>query len=357
LINNFKNNEIISTITGRFYAMDRIKKWKRTEMAYNSLVLGQGIVSDNPYRAISEAYNREETDEFIAPIVIMNPIKKPKFIDNNDAVIFFNLRSDRARQLTKTFVQKNFEKDNKNSFKRKKILKNLKFVTMADFGPDLDDIKTISRSYILENTLPLALRNFRQLYLAEREKYAHMTYFFNGGHNTPVNGEKWQVISSLGQKNYEKFPQMSSRQLCKIICTNLKKDSYDFIAVNFANADMLAHTGNLKSTIKSIEIADECLGCLYKHVAEHNGTLLITADHGNAEELKNLETGEIDTEHSANPVPLILVNKKFNKKNMKLRIGKLADIAPTILHILNIKKPKEMTGRSLILKYDIRNKR
>ncbi|MCX6739706.1 MAG: 2,3-bisphosphoglycerate-independent phosphoglycerate mutase [Candidatus Parcubacteria bacterium] len=348
LINNFQNNEIISTVMGRYYAMDRIKKWQRTELAYNAMVLGQGIVADNPYRAITQAYNRGETDEFITPTIILNPIKKAKFISNNDSVIFFNLRSDRARQITKPFVQKKFETENGGTFKRKKILKNINFVAMTDFGPDLDDIKTISHGVVLNNTLPLVLKNYRQLYLAEREKYAHVTYFFNGGTNHPLNGEKWEVIASKGKANYEHYPQMSTPELTKILLINSKKKKYDFSVVNFANADMIGHTGNLKAGIKALEIIDKCLGKIYQDIIKNKGTLMITADHGNVEEMLNLKTGEMDTEHSNNPVPFLIINNKYRKFKLR-KGGKLGDIAPTILTLLDVKKPKEMTGQNLIV--------
>ena len=349
LINNFKNNEIISTVMGRFYAMDRIKKWSKTELAYNAMVLCEGICCDNPYRAISEAYNRGETDEFITPTVILNPKKKAKFIDHNDAVIFFNLRSDRARQLTKPFVQKDFEKKNGKSFKRKKVLKNIKFVALTDFGPDLNSVLTAFPSIDLENTLPLVLKDYKQLYISEREKYAHVTYFFNGGHSHPVNGEKWQVIPSSGQGNYENQPQMSSYKLTNIILQKLKKKEIDFITINFPNPDMLGHTGNLKSAIKAVEVVDKSLGRIYRLIKKLKGTMIVTADHGNVEEMMNLKTGELDTEHSTNPVPFIIINHDFTHKNIRLRKdGILGDIAPTILHLLNLEKPKEMTGESLI---------
>jgi len=349
LINNFQNNEIISTIIGRFYAMDRIKKWNRTEMAYNAMVLGEGIASDNPYKAVSEAYNRNETDEFITPTVVLNPQKKAKFINDNDAIIFFNLRSDRARQMTKPFVQKNFEKENKDGFKRKKILKNIKFIALTDFGPDLDDIICAFPPIILKNTLPLVLKDYKQLYLAEREKYAHVTYFFNGGYGQPINGEKWQVISSLGKQNYERYPQMSAYSLTNLVCGYLKNKKFDFITINFANADMIGHTGNEKAVIKAIEIVDKCLAKIYKAILKRNGTIIITADHGNAEEMVNLKSGEIDTEHSTALVPFLIGNKNINKSLCQLRKeGVLGDIAPTILDLLKIKKPKEMTGKSLL---------
>jgi 2,3-bisphosphoglycerate-independent phosphoglycerate mutase len=350
LINNFKNNEIISTVMGRFYAMDRIKKWTRTEAAYNAMVMGQGLVSDNPYRAVSEAYNRGETDEFIIPTVIKNPIKKSKFINDNDSIIFFNLRSDRARQITKPFVQKNFEEGNPGAFKRHKILKNIKFIALTNFGPDLDNISTIYPGQELTNTLPFVLKDIRQYYLAEREKYAHVTYFFNGGHNRPVNGEIWRVVKSVGAQNYESFPQMSIFELTDIICDALRSKQFDFITVNFANADMLGHTGNIPAAIKAVQYIDESLGKIYREIKRRNGTLMVTADHGNVEEMVNLKTHEQDTEHSTNPVPLIIIHSGLNKKKMKLKKGILGDIAPTILDLMGIDKPREMIGRSLIKK-------
>ncbi|MDD5341047.1 MAG: 2,3-bisphosphoglycerate-independent phosphoglycerate mutase [Patescibacteria group bacterium] len=349
LINNFKNSETISTVMGRFYAMDRIKKWNRTEAAYNAMVMGDGLVSDNPYKAVSEAYNRGETDEFIIPTIIRNPKKNPKFISNNDSVIFFNLRSDRARQITKPFVQKNFENENPGAFKRHKVLKNLKFVALTNFGPDLDDIKNVYEGQELVNTLPFALKDIRQEYLAEREKYAHVTYFFNGGHNRPVNGEIWRQVKSEGAQNYETFPQMSIVTLTDIVCQDVKSNDFDFITVNFANADMLGHTGNIAAAIKAVEYIDSCLGKIYKALEKKKGTLMITADHGNAEEMMNIKTHEKDTEHSTNPVPLIIIHPGLTKKKLKLRKGILGDVAPTILALMGLKEPKEMTGRSLIV--------
>jgi len=348
LIKNFKNNETISTIMGRFYAMDRIKAWHRTELAYNAMVCGYGIVSDNPYKAISEAYNRGETDEYITPTVVLNPEKKAGFITDKDSIIFFNLRSDRARQLTKPFIQKSFECKNGKGFRRKKIVKNIKFVAMTDFGPDLDSVLTAYPSVDYQKTLPALLNKYKQLYISEREKYAHVTYFFNGGHSQPVNGEEWLVVPSSGRGNYVKHPQMSSNEITKIILKRLQNKQADFILVNYPNADMLGHTGNVKAAIIALEVIDKNLSKLYKKVMKMKGTLIITADHGNIEEMINLKTGEMDTEHSTNPVPFIIVNKEL--KNIRLRKkGVLADVSPTILQLLSIKKPKEMTGQSLIL--------
>ncbi len=339
-------NEKIATIMGRFYAMDRKKKWSRTKMAYNALVLGRGRSADSAQSAITEAYNRGESDEFIEPYVIIKNSRPVAKINNGDSVIFFNLRSDRSRQLTKAFTQKNFTQMNPRSFQRKKILKNLYFVAMTDFGPDLDNIITAFPSADLKDTLPMSLKKIRQLYIAETEKYAHVTYFFNGGYPGKVNGEDQYMVPSPDVKSYDQTPLMSSRELAKVVIDNLRKNRYDFTVLNFAAPDMIGHTGNLKAGIKCCEGVDKYLGYIVKAYLKKDGMVLITADHGNIEEMINLKTGEIDTKHSTNPVPFIIVN---NNLSLKLKSGgTLGDIAPTILKLLEIKKPAIMTGNSLI---------
>jgi 2,3-bisphosphoglycerate-independent phosphoglycerate mutase len=344
-----KNNEKIATIMGRFYAMDRKKEWERTEMAYNALTLGAGRKALSAQAAITEAYNKGGSDEFIEPYVIgKNGSCKKTRIDNGDSVIFFNLRSDRSRQLAKVFVQNDFSGKNLGSFKRKKVLKNLRFVVMTDFGPDLDNIITAFPSIDLLDTLPIVLSNLRQVYLAEAEKYAHVTYFFNGGYSSPIAGETREVLPSPDVKSYDETPSMRSRELTRAAIRNLRKKKFDFTVLNFAAPDMIGHTGNLKAGIKCCAELDKCVGQLVKAYLAAGGTVLITADHGNVEEMINLETGEIDTEHSTNRVPFILVG--HNLQNIKLRKnGSLGDIAPTILNLLGFKKPKEMTGKSLII--------
>lgn len=341
----------LATLIGRFYAMDRKKEWSRTEKAYNLLVLGEGRKFKTVEEAVSFAYSRSGvkpellTDEYIPPSVF--PINgKIVTISDNDAVVFFNLRSDRARQLTKAFVQKEFNKKNPGSFKRKKVLKNLFFVALTDFGPDLDDIKTAYPARRLKNTLPQVFKNFSQYYIAEKEKYAHVTYFFNGGYDQPYFGEKRILIPSPEVENYDEIPEMSAEKVTEAVIEILKKEEVDFITVNFANPDILGHTGNIKATIRSIEFVDNCLGKIIKEVFRRQAIAIVTADHGNAEKMIELETGEIFTGHTTNPVPFILVSDLYKKK--KLSEGILADVAPTILEIMEIEKPKEMTGKSLI---------
>jgi len=307
------------------------------------MVLGKGIFAKSPQAAITQSYNRGETDEFIRPYVIKRGGKPIAQIKDKDAVIFFNLRSDRARQLAKPFVQKDFNGKNAESFKRKKVLKNLAFVAMTDFGPDLDSVLTAFPSMDLTGTLPMVLSGKKQLYLAEKEKYAHITYFLNGGYADPVGGEDRILIPSPDVATYDLTPAMSIHKITKQVLKILNQ--YEFIAINFAVPDMVAHTGNLKAAIKSVEEIDQCLGQIMAAIKKNNGTLVITADHGNGEKMLDLETDEIDTEHNDNLVPLILAEGKKTKRQLKN--GRLADVAPTILKLMGIKKSKEMTGKSL----------
>jgi len=344
----FKNGEAIATVTGRFYAMDRKKTWPRTEKAYDALVNGLGRKALSAQAAITESYNRGDSDEFIEPYVITKNGKPLTKISDHDSVIFFNLRSDRARQLAKIFVQKQSREKPGAGFTRKRLLKNLFFVAMTDFGPDLDNIVTAFPSADLKQTLPGALKDLRQLYLAETEKYAHVTYFFNGGYANPVNGEQRLVIASPDVKSYDQTPAMSSAKLAGEVLNNLAENKYDVTVLNFAAPDMVGHTGNLAAGIICCHEVDKYLGKIVKAYLKMNGTVLVTADHGNIEEMVNLKTGEIDTEHTSNPVPFVLVNKSLPGK-AKLRSGGiLGDVAPTILELLGIAEPKEMTGKSLI---------
>ncbi|MFH1582903.1 MAG: 2,3-bisphosphoglycerate-independent phosphoglycerate mutase [Candidatus Falkowbacteria bacterium] len=344
----FKNGEAIATVMGRFYAMDRKKTWARSEKAYDAMVNGIGKKAVSAQAAIIESYNRGESDEFVEPYIITKNGKPLPRIANGDSVIFFNLRSDRARQLAKVFVQKDFCKLNTSCLDRKKLLKDLKFVAMTDFGPDLEGILTAFPSADLKQTLPMQLSNLKQLYIAETEKYAHVTYFFNGGYAKPVAGEARQVVPSPDVKSYDVTPAMSSNNLTKEILNNLAERKYDFTVLNFAAPDMIGHTGNLAAGVECCHGVDKYLGEIIKAYLRAGGTVLVTADHGNIEEMINLKTGEIDTEHSCNQVPFIVVNKIMGSK-VKLRSGgALGDIAPTILKLLGLFKPKEMTGQSLI---------
>jgi 2,3-bisphosphoglycerate-independent phosphoglycerate mutase len=279
--------------------------------------------------------------------VIVNGQKKPfGTIEDNDALIFFKLRSDRARQVTKTFVQGDFEKHNENSFKRKKVPKNTRFVAMTDFGPDLPHVLTAFPSRDIRQSLTETLSPLRQFYIAESEKYAHVTYFFNGGYDQPQCGEERMRVPSPYVDSYAMKPEMRAETIANEVARRVKFGLHDFICLNFANLDMVGHTGNVQATIKACETVDRCVGIIWKAIKAQDGCLVITADHGNAENMINQETGEMMTEHTTNPVPFILACEQL--KHRKVGDGMLADVAPTILEILNIPKPALMTGFSLL---------
>lgn len=341
-----KPNEIIATVIGRFYAMDRKKNWSNTLWSYEAMVSGQGHKAKSPQEGITRAYNAGITDEFIEPIVLYKKGKMIKRIESNDAIIFFNLRSDRARQMAKPFVQAEFEKKNQPTAKRKKILKNIIFAAMTDFGPDLDGILTAYPSEDVKDSLPVLLKHKTQIYIAEKEKYAHVTYFINGGYADPVNGEKRLVVPSPNVSSYEKTPAMSTPQVAQAVIKNIKK--YDFICANISSPDMIGHTGNLSAGIKAAEIVDKYLKKIYQAANQSGAILIITADHGNLEHMLNVETKEIVTEHTHNPVPFILVDRGIYRHKKLRSGGNLADITPTILKIFKIKPSSLMKGKSLI---------
>lgn len=339
----------IASVTGRFYAMDRVKNWDRLYNAYNTIVNGKGVKVATAKEAIDNAYEKGFTDEFIEPTVICakkkvkgrSKIEPVGTIKNNDAVVFFNLRSDRARQLTKLFVLNKVD-----GYKRPESkLDNLFFVAMTDFGPDLP-VSTLFQSKPVEKTLPFVLRGLKQLYIAETEKYAHITYFLNGGYANPVAGEERIMIASPKVSSYAQKPEMSAFVIADLIAREIKNDIYDFMAINFANADMVGHTGDLIATIKGVEAVDKCVGQVIEAVKKKNGIVFITADHGNADKMIDKRTGGAWTMHTKNPVPFAIVGAKGVKKLKKG--GVLGSITPTILDVLDIKKPKEMKEKSLI---------
>lgn len=356
---NFTNNEKIASISGRYYAMDRAKRWDRTRQAYDAMVMGEGLQACSVEEAISRAYNRGENDEYITPTIIAknhrgkceqkkisSQINKnaTALIEDNDAILFFNLRSDRARQLTKPFVQKYFD-----GFERRKTLKNLKFVSLTDFGPDLGNVIAAYPSRDVAGSLTAALKDYRQFYIAESEKYAHITYFFNGGFAEILNNEERALVLSSNVKNYSEQPEMSAPEITEIVVDHIKHKRYDFIALNFANADMVGHTGVLEAGVKACEVVDDLTGQIVREVLKKDGVAILTADHGNVEGMINPKTGEVDTEHSTNPVHFVVVSKKFQKFKLKSK-GVLGDVAPTILDIMKVPKTKEMTRRSLLIK-------
>ncbi len=343
-----KNNEKIGTVMGRFYAMDRNKLWERTEAAYNAIVLGQAAqTAESAEEAISHGYNRGETDEYISPTVILENNKPIAKINDHDVIYFFNARSDRARQITKAFVQSKFTAENPGAFKRNRWPKDIRFVAMTDFGPDLPDIYTAFPSPDVKNSLAKAIgEQARQLYISETEKYAHITYFINGGYAQPINGEVRELVSSGDTYSYADKPRMHSAEVTKRILDHLRHHRYDFVAVNFPNADMVGHTGDFGATCKAVRAIDRHVNQIVSFVLKRHGQVIITADHGNAEVMYNPNNGEMDTEHTTNPVPFIVVRDTM--KTFHLKSGRLADVAPTVLALMGIIKPKEMTGKSLL---------
>jgi len=339
-----KPHEVIATVIGRFYAMDRKKCWPRTQMAYNAMVIGTGHEAKSPQEGITRAYNADVTDQYIEPIVMYQKGKMVPRIQDDDAIIFFNLRSDRARQMSKPFVQDHFEKMNPGSKRRRKVLKNIVFAAMTDFGPDLDGILTAYPSEDLKDTLPMLLADKKQIYIAESEKYAHVTYFFNGGYADPIGGEDRINIPSPNVERYAHRPAMSTAKVAQKIIGSLKK--YDFICANFACPDMIGHTGDIKAGIIAAQAVDRYVKKVAQAALKKDACLIITSDHGNLEYMFNTGTGEIVTEHTTNPVPFIIVSNNIKKKPKAG--GVLASVAPTILKIMGVKKTKFITKQSLI---------
>ena len=337
----------IATIGGRYYGMDRVKHWDRMQRAYDAMVLGEGAKSKSVEEVIENSYKQGLSDEFVVPTVIVDKNNKPiSKIKDNDAIIHFNIRGDRARQFMKLFVLDDvIEYEN-----RSHSLKNIFACALVDLGPDLP-IKVAYPSQAISNTLPFVLKNLKQLYIAEDEKYPHITYFLNGGYKDPIRGEDREQIASQNVFSYDQKPEMSSEDITNVIISNIEYSVYDFIAVNYANADMVGHTGNLKATITAVEFLDKCLKRVIEKVVESGGTAVVTADHGNADEMINLKTGEIMTMHSKNPVPFIVAREKCKKGICKLRSnGVLGNVSPTLLEILDIEKPKDMVLGSLLEK-------
>lgn len=338
----------IASISGRFYAMDRAKNWKRLTKAFDTIVFSRGEKAKTPEKIFENSYEKEITDEYILPTYIEEdgvPVAK---IEENDSVIFYNLRSDRARQFSKLFVAANKNRILEDDMPIIDQVKNLYFVAMTDFGPDLN-IHTAFPDETIKDTLPIVLREKRQLYIAENEKFAHVTYFFNGGYADPVGGEERVVIPSIKADTYIEKPEMSAREVADYVVKKIENDEFDFITVNFANTDMVAHTGNLQATVKAAEAVDEQLGRIKDALFEKQGTLIVTADHGNADEMIDIVDGEkrIHTFHTKNPVPFILAGKGYFNVSLSQK-GVLGNIAPTILEVLGIEKPKRMNLESLI---------
>jgi len=348
LENKFKELKFgqVATVMGRYYAMDRDNRWERTGRAYRAMVAGEGVMTPSAAAAVHQSYEKRETDEFVQPTVIVNGRGKPLApIEHEDSVIFYNFRADRARQITRAFVDREFK-----HFERPKGFLNPHFVCMTQYDKDID-VPVAFPPQNLVNTLGdvLAKHGVRQLRIAETEKYAHVTFFFNGGVEEPNEGEDRILVPSPKVPTYNLKPEMSAFEVTEKVIEAISGGSYDVIVVNFANPDMVGHTGIIEAAVKAVEAVDQCLGRIAGAVKERKGIMLVTADHGNAEVMLEVG-GEPHTAHTNSDVPFILVSDERALKEKKLRKGgALKDIAPTILSLLNIPKPREMTGESLIL--------
>ncbi|EGL83713.1 2,3-bisphosphoglycerate-independent phosphoglycerate mutase [Caldalkalibacillus thermarum TA2.A1] len=333
----------LATIQGRYYAMDRDRRWDRTEKAYRAMVYGEGPRYRDPIQAIVESYEKSVYDEFVEPTVIVDDQDQPVgLIRSEDAVIFFNFRPDRAIQISQAFTNKDFR-----GFDRgEKFPKDLFYVCLTHFSETVDGYVAY-RPVNLDNTLGevLTQNGLKQLRIAETEKYPHVTFFFSGGREQKFDGEKRVLIDSPKVATYDLKPEMSAYEVTDAVLAEINSDEHDVIILNFANPDMVGHSGKLEPTIKAVEAVDECLGKVVDAVLAKGGIAVITADHGNADMILD-ENNNPHTAHTTNPVPFIITKAGLQLRND----GILADIAPTVLDLLNLDQPKEMTGRTLIKK-------
>ena len=331
----------IATISGRFYAMDRDKRWERVQKAYDAIVRGKGEKAVSAISAIEASYQKEVFDEFVVPTVICNGEEPVATISNNDSVIFFNFRPDRAREITRSLVDPEFD-----GFETEKL--KLHYVCFKQYDETIPNVSIAFKPEALKNTFGeyVSKKGLTQLRIAETEKYAHVTFFFNGGEEKQYKGEDRILVPSPKVETYDLKPEMSAYEVTDKVVEAIKSDKYDCIILNYANPDMVGHTGNLEAAIKAIEAIDECVQKVVDAVEEKNGMIIMTADHGNAEQMIDYKTGEPHTAHTTNPVPLVLIGAE----GVKLKVGKLADLAPTMLDLMEIPKPEEMTGESLIEK-------
>ena len=328
----------LATVCGRYYAMDRDQRWERIKKAYDLLVNGVGELSNDIVRSIKESYDKGVHDEFIPPIICERDGKPIIKIQSGDLVIFFNFRTDRGRQLTEVLTQKNM-----TNYGMEKV--DLDLVTMTIYNDNFENVDSIYKNEKLKDTLGevLSINNKKQIRIAETEKYPHVTFFFNGGNEKILKNEKRILCNSPKVPTYDLKPEMSAYEIVNKIIPEIESKSADFICLNFANPDMVGHTGNFNAAVKACETVDECMGKVVDKCIENDYSLIIIADHGNSDVMINNDGSE-NTAHTTNPVPIIVLDKEIEKVDD----GILADIAPTILKILNIEKPKLMTGKILI---------
>lgn len=336
----------IATVMGRYYAMDRDNRWERVQQAYDAMVLSKGETADSAVVAMEQSYAKEEMDEFVKPTVIVGDGKPVASIGANDSIIFFNFRPDRAREITRTFIMEDFD-----SFERGRGYFPVYFVSMTQYDKTFQNIHVAYKPQVLTNTLGeyLSKNGLKQFRIAETEKYAHVTFFFNGGVEQPNEGEDRYLIPSPKVATYDMKPEMSAYEVADKACELIASQEYDVMILNFANPDMVGHTGVCEAAVAAVKAVDECVGKIMEAIGKLGGEIIITADHGNSEMMIDETTQGPFTAHTTNPVPFILVSDRF--AHAKLRTGgRLADIAPTMLDLIGLPKPVEMEGESMIIK-------
>jgi 2,3-bisphosphoglycerate-independent phosphoglycerate mutase len=327
----------IATISGRYYAMDRDRRWDRLVKAYDAITLGQGVRVANAMDAVAQAYARDEDDEFVLPTVI----EPASTVSEEDGIIMFNFRPDRAREITRALVDSDFK-----GFRREKVIKNLCYVCMTEYDATMPNVRVAFEQESIKNTLGQVISDhgLRQLRIAETEKYAHVTFFFNGGIESPNPGEDRILVPSPKVATYDMQPEMSAHQVTDEVLKQIQQNIYDVIVLNFANADMVGHTGDIPAAVKAIETLEYCVPKIVDEILNIDGQILLTADHGNADCMLD-ENDNVVTAHSLNPVPLVHIS---NHPSQLKSGGKLADIAPTLLTLMGLEIPSEMTGQSLL---------
>ncbi len=331
----------IASVMGRYYAMDRDKRWERVKLAYDALTLGEGIRVASAAQAVEESYSREEYDEFVKPSVVFEGDKPLAVIEENDSVIFFNFRPDRAREITRSIVDREFD-----GFERQKGYFPLHYVCMTQYDRTIANVCVAFKPESLSNTFGeyISRLGLKQLRIAETEKYAHVTFFFNGGVETVYKGEDRVLIPSPKVATYDMKPEMSAYEVTDEVLNRINSGKYDVIVLNYANPDMVGHTGIFDAAVKAIGVVDSCVGKVADLVIKKGGVVVITSDHGNADQMIDQDAGGPFTAHTTSPAPLIIAGLD----DIELKEGKLADIAPTMLDIMGLDKPAEMTGNSLI---------
>ncbi|MCL2544713.1 MAG: 2,3-bisphosphoglycerate-independent phosphoglycerate mutase [Clostridia bacterium] len=334
----------IATVMGRFWAMDRDNIWERVQRAYEAMVYGEGATAESPAQAVRQSYNKSETDEFVAPTVVLDGTKPVGTIQEGDSVICFNFRPDRARQITRAFIQPDFA-----GFPRKKGFRKVLYVSMTQYDETFTGLSVVNKPQTLDNTLGelLSKLGLRQLRIAETQKYAHVTFFFNGGVELANPGEERVLIDSPKIATFDMKPEMSAIEVAEEAAKRVLGGAYDVMILNFANCDMVGHTGVMEAAMQAVRTVDACIATLVHAIHHVGGRALITADHGNSDQMVDPDTGEPFTAHTTNPVPLIVVDDARRGATLAAN-GRLSDLAPTMLRLMGIPQPAEMTGRSLI---------